>query len=256
MPSLELTREQSCFERSQEKCDTVISKYPTKFQQDLGELIDLIMKKIIILTLGVFTFVSCMKAQVAKDVFSCKEIVWYGLDFSKAKFVGQFDQGMGASPASGSTMRSKWIPEWNALILKEPQHFDIKKAFRKDNVYNDVAPVNVVNSQMDIDNCMVFNPGKIERNEIDAMVKKYKGGDKKEGVGLVFIIENFNKGAENADVYVTFFDIATKKVLICEKTSGKVIGVGMRNYWAGAIKAILKQIDKFDYQTWKSKYTS
>lgn len=196
-----------------------------------------------------------MNAQSAKDVFSTKEIVWYGLDFTKAKFVGQFDQGFGTMPASGTDMRNKWIPEWNALIAKEPQNFDFKESFRKDQVYNDVAPVNEVNSTINVEECMSLNPWKIEKSDIDAMIKKYKAGDKKEGIGLVFIIENFNKSAEVADVYVTFFDIASKKVLLCEKESGKVRGIGMRNYWAGAIKAILKQIDKNDYKNWKKKYS-
>ncbi len=213
------------------------------------------MKKIIILTLGVITAIGSVNAQNVNGIFTAKEIVWYGLDFTKAKFVGQFDQGMGASPASGSDMRNKWIPEWNALILKEAQKFDLKKAFKKFSVYNDVAPVNLANSDLNIENCMSFNPGKIEKSDIDEMVKKYKTGDKKEGYGLVFIVENFNKGAEAADVYVTFFDIATKKVLLCEKVSGKVVGVGMRNYWAGAIKNILKQIEKVDYNNWKTKYS-
>ena len=32
------------------------------------------------------------------------------------------------------------------------------------------------------------------------------------------------------------------------------MGVGMRNYWAGSIKAILRQIDATEYKNWKSKY--
>lgn len=203
----------------------------------------------------VFIASKSMNAQSAKEVFSAKEIVWYGLDFTKAKFVGQFDQGFGAMPATGSDMRNKWIPEWNTLIAKEPQNFDLKESFRKDNVYYDIAPVNEINSTIDVDACMSFNPGKIDKSDIDGMIKKYKGGDKKDGVGLVFIIENFNKGAEMADVYVTFFDIATKKVLVCEKVNGKVKGIGMRNYWAGAIKAILKQIGKTDYKSWENTYS-
>ena len=114
--------------------------------------------------------------------------------------------------------------------------------------------MNELNSKIDVDACMVYNEGKIERTEIDGMVKKYKAEVKKDGIGLSFIIENFNKGTQMADIYVTFFDIASKKILICEKVSGKAMGIGMRNYWAGAIKAILKQIDASEYKNWKSKY--
>lgn len=210
------------------------------------------MKKLILLALSVVA-ITTTKAQDAKSVFSAKEIIWYGLDFSKATFVGQFDQGMGAMPATGNDMKNKWIGQWNALIAKEPQNFKIKEAFKMDNVIYDMTPVTTTNSTIDADKCMSFNPGKIERTAIDGMIKKYSAGDKKDGIGLVFVVENFNKGTEMAEVYVTFFDIATKKVLVCEKVSGKAMGIGMRNYWAGAIKAILKQIDTTEYKSWKSK---
>jgi hypothetical protein len=209
------------------------------------------MKKLILLALSVVAITSA-KAQDAQKVFAAKEIVWYGLDFTKATFVGQFDQGMGAMPATGNDMKNKWCGQWNALVGKEPQNFKLKEAFKMDNVIYDMASVNELNSKIDADKCMSFNPGKIERSSIDGMVKKYTG-DKKDGIGLAFIVENFNKGTEMADVYVTFFDIATKKILLCEKMSGKAVGVGLRNYWAGAIKAILKQITSSEYAIWKGK---
>ncbi|MBL0329870.1 MAG: hypothetical protein IPP64_10755 [Bacteroidetes bacterium] len=211
------------------------------------------MKKII-LSLLVVASGTFAKAQDAKSALSATEIVWFGLDFTKAKFVGGFDQVGGAGVATGSDMKTKWIPGWNALILNEPQHFDFKKSFRKDNIVYDLKSMNELNSKIDVDACMVYNEGKIERTEIDGMVKKYKAEVKKDGIGLSFIIENFNKGTQMADIYVTFFDIASKKILICEKVSGKAMGIGMRNYWAGAIKAILKQIDASEYKNWKSKY--
>jgi hypothetical protein len=209
------------------------------------------MKKII-LSLLVLASGTFAKAQDAKSALSATEIVWFGLDFTKAKFVGGFDQVGGAGVATGSDMKTKWIPGWNALILNEPQHFDFKKSFRKDNVVYDLKSMNELNSKIDVDACMAYNEGKIEMSEIDGMVKKYKADVKKEGIGVSFIIENFNKGTQMADVYVTFFDIASKKVLICEKVSGKAMGIGMRNYWAGAIKAILKQIDATEYKHYYS----
>jgi hypothetical protein len=211
------------------------------------------MKKVI-LSLLVLASGTFAKAQDAKSALASTEIVWFGLDFTKAKFVGAFDQVGGAGVATGYDMKTKWIPAWNSLIVTEPQLFDFRKSFRKDNVIYDIKSMNELNTKIDVDACMVYNPGTIERTAIDGMVKKYKAEVKKEGIGLSFIVENFNKGTQVADVYVTFFDIATKKVLICEKLSGKAVGIGMRNYWAGAIKAILKQINFSEYNNWKSKY--
>lgn len=207
------------------------------------------MKKILMF-LSVIWGIS-LKSQDNGKVFSANEIVWFGLDFTKAKFVGQFDQGMGAAPANGTDMKNKYIPAWNSLIVAEQQNFDFKKAFGKESVFYDNENMNTLNSKIDAGSCMVNNPGSIERNTIDAMVKKYAGKDKKDGVGLAFIIENFNKGTQTANIYVTFFDIATKKVLLCEKTEGKAVGVGIRNYWAGAIKDVLKKMGKGEFQSWK-----
>lgn len=211
------------------------------------------MKKLIILSL-LIAGVSGIKAQDAKTVFSTNEIVWFGLDFSKAKFVGGFDQAMGAAPATGYDMKNKYVGQWNELMAKEQPKFDLRKAFRKDNVIYDLKSINEINKTIDPDACMVYNAGKIDPNEIPAMVKKYNPDIKKEGVGLSFIVENFNKNTQIADLYVTFFDIASKKVLFTEKMSGTALGVGIRNYWAGAVKNILKQISDKDYMNWKSKY--
>jgi hypothetical protein len=211
------------------------------------------MKKLIVLSLFIAGIVEA-KAQDAKAVFSANEIVWFGVDFSKAKFVGAFDQGMGAGPATGSDMKNKYAPAWNDLIAKEQPKFDIKKALHKDNVIYDLKTINEINKSMDAEACMVYNEGKIDPNEIPAMVKKYNADVKKDGIGLTFIVENFNKNTQMADVYVTFFDIASKKLLFTEKVSGKAMGVGIRNYWAGAIKDILKQIDEREFKNWKTKH--
>jgi hypothetical protein len=193
-----------------------------------------------------------LTAQDKSKVFSSTEAVWFGLDFTKATFVGQFDQGMGAAPATGSDMKAKYIPAWNNLIAGEQKKYDLKKAFRKDNIIYDMNSVNELNNKIDVDACMSFNPGKIERSQIDEMVKKYSSSQK-EGLGLVFIVENFNKGTQMSSIFVTFFDIASKKILLCERMEGKAMGVGIRNYWAGSIKHILDQIDEGGYKSWKGK---
>lgn len=190
-------------------------------------------------------------AQEKEKIFSAQEIVWFGLDFSEAKFVGQFDQGAGLMPAKGSDMKTKYIPAWNMLVITEPQNFELKKALNKENIYYDIDAVNELNKKIDANTCMDYNVNLIERNQIDEMVKKYSSKKKKEGIGLAFIVETFDKPNQEALVMVTFFDISTKKVLISERLKGKASGIGIRNYWAGAIKAIIKKIESSEYNRWK-----
>lgn len=199
------------------------------------------MKKSILLVMALVSIFS-LQAQDAAVIKSAEEIVWFGIDFTKATFVGQFDQGMGMAPATGLDIKNKWIPQWNSLIVNEPQNFDFKKSLKKKSVYNDITTMNELNRNINTEKCMDYNPGKIERTAIDEMVKKYTSATKKEGVGLAFIVENFDKGAQTAGVYVTYFDIKTKKVIKCDKYEGKAVGIGMRNYWAGSIKSIIKQL--------------
>ena len=201
------------------------------------------MKKIVLIAACILSVFN-LKAQDDASVKNAEEIVWYGLDFTKATFVGQFDQGMGMAPATGLDIKNKWIPQWNSLIVNEPQNFDFKKNLKKKSVYSDIANMNELNRNVNTEKCMNYNPGKIERTAIDEMVKKYTAGEKKDGIGLAFIVENFDKGAATASVYVTYFDIKTKKVIRFDKYEGKAVGIGMRNYWAGAIKAIIKQLGK------------
>lgn len=211
------------------------------------------MRKIILSLLVILT-ASGFKGNDEKSALSATELVWFGLDFTKAAFTGGFDQIGGAGIATGSDMKTKWIPGWNAMLMNEPEHFDLKKSFRKDKVIFDLKSVNELNSKIDKDACITSQKTEIKRSAISEMVKRYNPGVKKEGIGLSFIIENFNKETQMADVFITFFDITEKKVLICEKISGKAMGIGMLNSWAGAFKSILKQIDASEYKNWKQKY--
>lgn len=212
------------------------------------------MKKIILSLLMVSTL-SVFAQFTAKDVFSSKTIVWYGLNFSEAKMVGQFDQAMGAGPASGSDIKNKWIPQWNSLIMTEQKNFKIKEAFQKDEVFYDITPTEKQNQNINSDDLMSFNTYTFKDAQKTAkeVVSKLKGGEKTEGIGVTFIVESFNKSMDEAVVYVAVFDIKTKNILILERMVGKPMGIGLRNFWAGAMKHVIKQITTDYYNLWKSK---
>lgn len=60
----------------------------------------------------------------------------------------------------------------------------------------------------------------------------------------MFIIETFDKPNQESRIMVTFFDIATKKVLINERIKGKATG-------AGAIKAVIQKTESGEFNKWK-----
>lgn len=200
------------------------------------------MKKLYLLILC-FALGSNLKAQDVKAVFKCKEIIWYGLDFSKAKFNL-------LEPVTMTEVKTKLIPSWNDIIIKEYKNYDLMKTFKKENVHYDLKSVNLINSLINVDSMQGTASSKIDRTTIEGMVSGYGNGDQKQGIGLVFIVESFNKETDKADLYLTFFDIETKKVLFCERVTGNPQGMSLRNYWAGAIKSILHHIEYSEWGKW------
>lgn len=211
------------------------------------------MKKVI-LSLLVVASCSVFAQNTAKDFFSKNEMVWFGLNFSEAKMVGQFDQGMGAAPATGSDIKNKWISGWNGIVIAEPKNFKLKESFHKDEVYFDLSPNEKLNSTIKSDEIMTFNTYEFKdaQKTIKQVVSKLTGGDKTEGLGVVFVVESFDKGANEATAYVTIFDIKTKNILVTEKVKGTPKGIGLRNFWAGAIKDMINKVNSTYYSNWKS----
>ncbi len=58
----------------------------------------------------------------------------------------------------------------------------------------------------------------------------------------------------NSYIYVAFFDIATQKVILTENFKEIPMGIGVRNYWAGAILKVFKLVEREKMNEWKSKY--
>lgn len=176
------------------------------------------MKKVLCMFLAGLSL-SLASQNTTKNVFDAKEIVWYGLNFTEAKMVGQFDQAMGAGPATANEIKTKWMTSWNSLIVSEPQNFKLKEDFAKDNVFYDLAPVEKANQSVKADNLMMVNAFTFAdaQKSIKNAVSKLNGGEKKEGIGVTFVVESFNKTNEEAVVYAVVFDIKTKAILSAKK---------------------------------------
>ena len=210
------------------------------------------MKKTLLILL-MTSVLNIFSQNTKQDISKANEIIWFGLNFSQAKMVGQFDQAVGAGAATASELKDKWVPGWNTLVISEPQNFKIKEALKKDKIYFDMKPTEKMNRDIKTDDFMGVNAFTFDdaQKTVQNIVSKLSGGDKNEGIGMVFIVESFNKTSDEASVYVTLFDIKTKSVLVTEKIIGKPKGIGLRNFWAGAVKHIIKQIDDRYYDSWK-----
>jgi hypothetical protein len=197
---------------------------------------------------------SSIFAQNKSAIFG-DDIVWYGIDYSKAKFVGEFSNFQGTAQKPEALIKQT-IPQWNMVVLNEGKKYDIGKFFKKKNVFNDLTPVTNQNSAIDETKITSFNEYKFDNADeaVAKMVSGYSGGEKTEGLGLVFITESYDKTKEAATYYLTFFDIKTKQVVYAEKITEKPGGIGLKNYWASTIIKVMKDVEDSRYGAWKSKF--
>lgn len=211
------------------------------------------MKKISALTALLSFFVLMAQAQSEKDVIAATEITWLGIDFSKALFVGSFTQFAEAGEQSTSEIKSKFIPGWNDLVVNERQKFDLKKAYSKETVIYNLDIVSKRNAAIDASKMTSMNAeeDRVKKEDVAKIVSQYKTG--KKGIGLVYIVDTFNKPDEKGVIWVAFFDMATHKLLIAEKFSAKPGGFGLRNYWAKTVFEVMTKSSAEAYKDWAKK---
>jgi hypothetical protein len=168
------------------------------------------------------------------DIQNVKIITWYGLDFSKGKLENDFKQP--------KEVRQAFLDGWNEYVCS-PQA-NIKNLLEKEQLDVDLSIVTERNRNF---NNSLETPTK----EIIARVIRDYKISKTEGIGLVFIVDSFDKLQEKAFVWVTFFDIASKKVLLTEKVQGKTKrSASMVLHWGEAMLDIMSKVPGF-YKTYQ-----
>ncbi len=196
---------------------------------------------------------NCYSQIKTKEIFTSGEMVWYGLDFSNARFIGKFNHDFSHRSISDFELVTKYIPAWNSLIIMEPHNFDLKNTFKKQIVYNDLTAVNARNEAIKQDGILTLNSHFISKSDLNGIIAGYKDGTKTEGLGLTIVVESFDKANRQGNFWIVFFDIKTKLVLLSEHCSGEPVGFGVRNYWAGSLKHVLEDIRYGKYDAWKKR---
>jgi hypothetical protein len=207
------------------------------------------MKKFILVYLVLMAMATSswsQKIYSRADIFSIKEITWMGLDFSMIKLIGP----EGFTNPIDIVNNQFWA--MNNLILNEPDKYDIKKYFFKQSVAIDLSTIRERNTIPD-PNEIVLPSGSsysINVSHVQDAISQYNP-EEFEGIGLVFIMETFNKDLETGTMWVTFFDIGSREVLLTDRMSGKAGGFGFRNYWAKTFYNVMKEVEKSRYNSWK-----
>ena len=204
------------------------------------------MKKLT-LFFAIAVFVISLSAQDAKTVFSAEKIVFYGLDFTKAKFA--------IPDAKPQEIKDTYFKQWNSNVFSDNGRFNKESAFSKLTVYGDPGVVDKRNETVNVANMGAKYEAPLSKEDIQSVISEYKNGLKKEGLGVVLLVESYSKKDKAGVISVVFFDIATRKVLLAKRMSGEPGGPGLNNYWLRPVQVILDKMAETDFELWKKEVT-
>jgi len=208
-----------------------------------------LLKPIItVISLMLITFASY--SQKKKSLFGPDEnVVWTGIDFSLCKFVGT--DGFRKPEA----IKGRFFNAWNELILVEREKFDVWGALRLDTENYNLNNVTSNNDEIDMNERVITHSNhSISLDEIQKELDSYKNETNQAGVGVVFFVEQLNKLNGFCSVFLTFYDLQSKKILLSKKVNGVPTGFGLRNYWGGGFYHIIKDIRKNYNRYWVKNY--
>lgn len=191
-------------------------------------------------------------AQVSvNSIFDKSEpITWFGLDFTGAKLIGDREK-------YGSSSDVKFlIKSWNDLIEREYNKYNIGDALRKEKVEKKIDITRTHNEELDASEMMSNSAADylhFKEEDVAAIINAYDFQGLS-GLGVMFNVESFNKLEQRAAIWVTFFDLGTKEVLLTERMIEAAGGAGLRNYWARSVFDVIDKIKAKQYNAWQKKY--
>lgn len=197
------------------------------------------MKRFYLILLCSLLLSFTVKGESSKDILKGnKEIVWLGLDFTHAKFIGFIDYEQGIKVPK--LLVEKWIPSWNHLMLKEAKKYNVGRLFRKRiEVINDFSLVKELNRKIDVKDIFAKKTNPFTEEEILSFVKNYNL--KGEKIAISFIVEAFDKNKNKATINIVVFEPKSLHILTNKRVEANAGGFGFRNFWAGAIYRIIKE---------------
>ncbi|HRG90442.1 MAG TPA: hypothetical protein PLW44_15580 [Chitinophagales bacterium] len=204
------------------------------------------MKKVVFV-LAAILVATIANAQSPKVIFDAEKIIFYGLDFSRARF--------SLPDAKDKEIKEKYLELWNQTVFDDNGRFPKESTFSKVTVYGDPTIVKRRNAAVDASNISGKAEKALTKEDAQEVINDYKDGMRKEGLGVVFLVESFNKAKKEGVALVVFFDIATRKVLLAKRVSGEPGGPGLTNYWAGAIQQMFIRISNTEYLLWRKEVT-
>ena len=208
------------------------------------------MKKLTSILLAL-SIIKVSISQTRNDIFTSKQVFFYGYDFThfkitEAKRMGQESQIKGVVFEIISIMNTKKPEKKYTSLLK------------KETVIFDQESVNALNKKINTDGIVEpFAKNIIPYDSLQIMVNRYNT-EGKTGIGFVQIIECLYRPDKEASVWYVFFDIATKKILDAKEMFNNDADSyhGLAIYWCVGLSCELGQYRSKYYMKELKKYNS
>ena len=200
------------------------------------------------MTLALMAGIACsaINAQETKELSDYTSVKFYGIDFALAKVVG-------AEETAGDFISA--FREIDKLMLAEEDKYVTPLAKRLKMAIKVVDIDPTLKRIADIDeNGLIVNhttePFTEQDIEFELQEIEYPEGD---GLGLVVIAGELNKGTKMGTYYYVFFDCAAGGIVSCMPFKGQASGFGLRNYWANSFYRTIAEINPTKFYNSKKK---
>ena len=188
-----------------------------------------------------------LNEKLFSEFLSDKEILWLGIDFSKAKFTKKgFD-------ISQDSLR-QLFNEWNLLIISDQKKYDIRLSFRKPIMSYDLSALSKKNRSIRLSGILREH---IHLNDLldEERIQHYISNiemSQQHRFALLFIVESFDAVSKTGSVWVTVAETATRQIVLCEKFIKLPSGFGTKNYWGRIFYNILFDIKNYAFYRWEN----
>jgi hypothetical protein len=186
-------------------------------------------------------------AQSSQNIFDPNvPVIWLGLDFSKARFVGP------AAEFGPPAKYQELLASWNVLMNKEQDKFNVKRFFKKKSVILNFDQTNKINAALNFASMMTEQSGDqplLTKDDIQTIVNNYNLSGWG-GLGLMFNIESFDFKKKKSTMWITLVNMNTNAVIFSERRVSDPSGAGPRNFWGNSVLNMMERINRKEWDAW------
>lgn len=181
------------------------------------------------------------------DFLNDREILWLGIDFSKARFTKK-DFNI-----TQEVLRY-YLNEWNLLIISDQKKYDIRLSFRKPMMSYDLSLISKCNKTVKINNILHENITLNDLQSEESICNYVRSLEmpQQHRFALMFIVESFDANSKTGSVWVVVTETSSKEPVLCEKFIKNPSGFGVKNYWARIFYNVLFDIKSYAFCRWEN----